>query len=81
MSGQADFRTFYLALSATDREAFAAEAGSTVKNIAAHWVSARRVPKSRADMEQLYKACVKFGAAFSKEQLLAFFYGEELRAQ
>ena len=71
----ADFRTFYLSLPAAEREAFALDAGSTVGNIEAHWVSARKVPRKQA-IDRLHSACAKRGAGFSKQELVAFFYRE-----
>lgn len=75
----ADFRNFYLSLSAPQREEFAQAAGSTVGNIESHWVSARKVPRRQA-IERLHEACVKFGATFSKQELVAFFYQDEAAA-
>ncbi len=71
----ANFRTFYLALAPAEREAFAREVGSTVGNIEAHWVSARKVPRKQA-IDRLHAACAKRGADFSKQALVAFFYQE-----
>lgn len=68
-----DFKSFYRSLSVDRREAFAAAANTTTVYIETHLVYARKIPR-RASMDALWKACVDFGATFTREDLLAFFF-------
>jgi hypothetical protein len=74
MNEPADFKAFFLSLSESDRDRLAVMSGTTVGNVRAHWMHARRVPRSAAAMDKLFEACKSLGAGFSKAQLLAFFY-------
>jgi hypothetical protein len=67
----ADFKAFFLSLSDEQQLELAHRAGTTVGNIRAHWMHARKVPRK---MDALYAACLHLGARFSKEQLVVFFY-------
>jgi len=68
-----DFKSFYRSLPPERREAFAQAANTTTVYIETHLVYARKVPR-KASMDALWGACRQFGAAFSREELLAFFY-------
>lgn len=70
------FKTFYQALSEERRAAFADAAQTTTGYIETHLIAPakrRRVP-NKPLMDRLAVACTEFGAEFSKEQLLAYFY-------
>lgn len=68
-----DFKSFYRSLSVEQREAFASAANTTTVYIETHLVYARKIPR-RASMDALWQACVDFGATFTREDLLAFFF-------
>lgn len=68
-----DFKSFYRSLPAERKEAFAKAANTTTVYIETHLVYARKVPR-KASMDALWKACHEFGATFSREELLAFFF-------
>lgn len=68
-----DFKSFYRSLSVEQREAFALAANTTTVYIETHLVYARKIPR-RASMDALWQACTEFGAVFSREDLLAFFF-------
>ncbi|MBV8158294.1 MAG: hypothetical protein JO278_11590 [Dyella sp.] len=68
-----DFKSFYRSLSIERREAFALAANTTTVYIETHLVYARKIPR-RASMDALWQACVEFGASFTREELLAFFF-------
>lgn len=68
-----DFKSFYRSLSVDRREAFAAAANTTTVYIETHLVYARKIPR-RASMDALWQACADFGAVFTREDLLAFFF-------
>lgn len=72
----ANFRTFFLSLTPEQQQSLADRAGTKVSNIRAHWVHARRVPKGKNGINRLHAACAEFGATFSKQELLEFFYAE-----
>ena len=78
MDQPADFKGFFLALSPEQQACLAEQAGTTLSNIRAHWIHARRVPKGRAGVNRLHEACARLGAGFTKQQLLAFFYEERV---
>lgn len=67
------FKTFYLALSADERDRFAKRAGTTVAYIETHLLYARKVPR-KGTMEGLWAASQEFGAPFGRGDLLRFFY-------
>lgn len=67
------FKTFYLALSAGERERFAKRAGTTVAYIETHLLYARKVPR-KGTMDGLWLASREFGAPFGRGDLLRFFY-------
>ena len=74
MSGM--FRSFYLELPEVRRAEFAQRAGTTTRYIETHLVapaSRRKIP-NKPLMERLAAACAEFGAAFSKDELVAYFY-------
>ncbi|QYY30263.1 hypothetical protein K2O51_23110 [Cupriavidus pinatubonensis] len=70
-----DFKAFYRSLPVERRAAFASAANTTTVYIETHLVYARKVPR-KASMDALWRACADFGAPFSREELLAFFYAK-----
>lgn len=72
-----DFKAFYHTLGSEERERFANAAATTTNYIECHLVYARKTPRP-ARMNMLYAACVEFGARFSHEDLLKFFYPDLL---
>ncbi|MGE8451751.1 MAG: hypothetical protein ACN6OP_14225 [Pseudomonadales bacterium] len=68
-----DLKSFYRSLPVEQREAFAKAANTTTVYIETHLVYARKIPR-KAGMDALWVACSKFGACFSRQDLLAFFY-------
>jgi hypothetical protein len=77
MEAPADFKAFFLSLSADEQRRLAKGAGTKLGNIRAHRIHARRIPKSREAMNRLHEACTAAGAKFTKQELLAFFYAEK----
>jgi hypothetical protein len=76
MGKRQDFRSFFLSLSDADRERFAARAGASADYIRIHLIAPpqrRKIPRKLL-VDKLVRACAEFGASFSKEQLLAYFY-------
>jgi len=71
-----DFKSFYRSLSVERRDAFASAANTTTVYIETHLVYARKIPR-RASMDALWQACVDFGATFTREDLLAFFFARQ----
>lgn len=70
------FKTFYVGLSEPRRAEFASAAGTTTGYIEAHLIAPprrRKVP-NKPLMERLAAAGAQFGAEFTKEQLVAYFY-------
>lgn len=70
------FSDFYRSLPEERRSAFAESAGTTTRYIETHLIAPairRKVP-NKPLMERLAVACGEFGAPFSKEQLVAYFY-------
>jgi len=72
----ADFKSFYRSLATEDKAKFAACAGTSKEYIEVHLVYARRMPR-KDKMDALHAACLKFGAKFTKQALIAFFYEEQ----
>lgn len=70
-----DLKTFYRSLSPDRKEAFARAANTTTVYIETHLVYARKVPR-KASMDALWKACQEFGAPFSREELIGFFFAD-----
>lgn len=68
-----DFKTFYRSLTKEQKTEFASDVGTTNRYIETHLVYARKIPGPKL-MERIYAACIKFGADFSKADLIAFFY-------
>ena len=75
-----DLKTFFLGLEPSEQERFAQRAGTTVGYLRAHLIRGGKVPRP-ALMESLAEACKQFGAEFSKEDLLAFFYNRSETGQ
>ncbi|MBY0411362.1 MAG: hypothetical protein K2Q97_14865 [Burkholderiaceae bacterium] len=76
------FKSFYTALPDDRRTAFAEAAGTTTGYIESHLIAPahrRKVP-NKPLMDRLSAACGQFGADFSKEQLLAYFYETPVEA-
>jgi hypothetical protein len=71
-----DLRTFYRGLPSALKRKFAEEAGTTTSYMEAHLVYARKLPR-KDTFDRLWKACDAFGAKFSREDLLTFFYRPE----
>lgn len=70
------FSDFYRSLPESQRAAFAISAGTTTRYIETHLIApaVRRKVPNKPLMERLAAACGQFGAPFSKEQLVAYFY-------
>ncbi|MGF6643140.1 hypothetical protein [Paraburkholderia sp. GAS82] len=68
-----DFKSLYQALSPTERERFAALAGTSRRYIEIHLVTRRKTPK-QALMKSLAGACEAFAWPVTQADLLAFFY-------
>jgi len=68
-----DFKEFWQALSAAEKNQLVHEAGTTKKYVTTHLVYNRRCP-SRKLMSNLHKACINIDPQISKEQLTSFFY-------
>ena len=67
-----NFKEFFLSLSATERQAFARKAGTTVGYLQTHIIYARKMPRRKL-FDGLTQTCAKFSGP-SKDKLLAFFY-------
>lgn len=74
-----DFRQFYASLTDAEKKDFADRAGTTPKNIEAHYLSTppRKIPR-KDRMEQLAQAS---NGAVSMVELLEHFYGLEPTAR
>lgn len=68
-----NLRTFYRGLPVALKRKFAEEAGTTTSYMESHLVYARKLPRKET-FDRLWKACDAFGAEFSREDLLTFFY-------
>ncbi|CAI1023362.1 Uncharacterised protein [Serratia ficaria] len=68
-----NFKQFWLAMSKEEREAFAAETGTTAKYIMVHTQRKSKIP-GRPLMDKLFKACKKRKPELTKPQLVSFFY-------
>ncbi|WP_051423896.1 hypothetical protein [Bordetella petrii] len=68
-----DFKAFYHSLDPAQRQAFAEAAGTTTGYIEVHLVRAARIPR-KDKMDALWGACQRFGANFSRSDLIQFFF-------
>lgn len=70
------FKSFYASLPELQRVQFADRAGTTTNYIETHLIAppARRKVPNKPLMDRLAVACIEFGAAFGKAELVAYFY-------